>query len=129
MNAGAAVAYLRKRGPLTQAALGERLGGLTQRRISQIEKGPDMKLSTLVDVARALGVTPYWLLTLALSDDPARPGLVGLQAAFNDAYRLHYSDRANWAKCSECGRQSFMVDGLLGLCVLCIDKDKNGPAE
>lgn len=49
--------YLRKRLELSQAELARR-SGVSQRRISRIEAGDDVKLSTLRSLWRALGYEP-----------------------------------------------------------------------
>ena len=52
--------YLRKRNDMTQAELSRR-SGVSQHRISRIEDGEDLKLSTLRALWRSLGYTPLVL--------------------------------------------------------------------
>ena len=59
--------YLRRHARLTQAELALR-SGVTQARISRIESGGDVKLSTLRILFAALGYEP-----LVLPDKPGRP--------------------------------------------------------
>lgn len=59
--------YLRKYHRLTQAELARR-SGVSQRRISRIEAGDDVKLSTLRTLWRALGYEP-----LIIPDELDRP--------------------------------------------------------
>lgn len=52
--------YLRKRSDVTQAELSRR-SGVSQHRISRIEDGEDLKLSTLRSLWRSLGYRPLVL--------------------------------------------------------------------
>lgn len=64
--------YLRKRLDLSQAELARR-SGVSQRRISRIESGDDVKLSTLRALWRALGYEP--LVIPDALDLPRQPRL------------------------------------------------------
>ncbi len=62
--------YLRKHAGLTQAELSRR-SGVSQHRISRIEAGEDVKLSTVCALWRALGYEPLLLPdTLNLTREP-----------------------------------------------------------
>lgn len=68
--------FLRKRHGLTQAGLAKR-SGVSQRRISRIEAGDDVKLSTLRTLWRALGYEPLVVpdaLDLPRQSRPFRKG-------------------------------------------------------
>lgn len=62
--------FLRRRLGITQAALSH-LSGISQRRISRIEAGEDVKLSTLRSLWRALGYEP--LVIPDVLDHPRQP--------------------------------------------------------
>lgn len=68
--------YLRKHHRITQAELSRR-SGVSQRRISRIEAGDDVKLSTLRTLWRALGYEPLVIpdaLNLPRQSRPFRKG-------------------------------------------------------
>lgn len=82
---GALLANERERQGLSQGELARRLG-VAQSNLSRIEHGADMRMSTLLDIARVLQLEP-----MLVPKSAAR----GVRVYLSDVFRRHSSDSAN----------------------------------
>jgi DNA-binding Xre family transcriptional regulator len=66
------LAQLRLEKGLSQSKLGELMGGVAQPQIARIERGDDIKISTIEKLSLALGVTAEQVLTAMLATRSAK---------------------------------------------------------